>query len=72
MKATIVERSPSVNLQMQESGAEVLRDVFRWSKTIGRTIAEKEGKSGDEAAKRGAEIQRTLRRVRVALESAGL
>lgn len=71
MKATIKESAPTVNLRMKESGADVLQSAFRYSKTIGRTVAQKEGLSGDDAAKRAGEIQRTLRRVRVALESAG-
>lgn len=58
-----------VSINMKESGAEVLQEAFKYSKTIGKTVAAKLGLAGDEADQKAAQIQRTLRRVRVALEN---
>lgn len=60
------------DLTVKESGAKVLREISKFSKTIGKTVAAKEGLSGDEASNRAAEIKRTLRRVRLALEEVGV
>ena len=68
MQAT-VKVTEKYNVTMQDSGANVLKSAFRFSKTIGKAVAAKEGLSGDEAAVRAGEIQRALRRVRVALET---
>ena len=56
-----------IELNLKASGAEVLRTAFKFSKTIGKTVASKEGLSGEAAEERAGEIQRALRRVRVAL-----
>lgn len=69
MKAT-TSTSVAFNLQLKESGAEVLQEAFKYSKTIGKTVAAKLGLSGADADAKAAQIQRTLRRVRVALENA--
>ena len=65
-KTTIVE---NVSIAMKDSGANVLQEAFHYSKTIGKVVAEKLGLSGEEAAAKASEIQRTLRRVRLALEN---
>ena len=59
------------SLHMKSSGAQVLREIAKFSKTIGKTVAAKEGLDGDEAKARTGQIKRTLRRVRLALEAAG-
>lgn len=58
-----------VSVNMKDSGAAVLEETFKYSKTIGKTIAAKLGLEGDEADAKAAQIQRTLRRVRLALEN---
>lgn len=58
-----------VSIGMKDSGAAVLETAFKYSKSIGKLVAEKEGLSGDEATARADEIKRTLRRVRIALEN---
>jgi hypothetical protein len=63
---TVVEH---VCINMKDSGANVLESTFKYSKSIGKLVAEKEGLSGDDAIARAEEIKRTLRRVRLALES---
>jgi hypothetical protein len=59
----------SVTLSMKGSGAEVLQDLFVFSKTIGKTVASKKGLTGDAATTYAAKAQRCLRRVRKALEN---
>ena len=66
---TTVEQIEHVSLDMKDSGASVLQGAFKFSKSIGKLVAEKEGLSGDEADARANEIKRTLRRVRIALEN---
>lgn len=58
-----------VSVNMKDSGAAVLEETFKYSKTIGKTVAAKLGLEGDEADAKAAQIQRTLRRVRLALEN---
>lgn len=58
-----------VTLNLKGSGAEVLEDLFHFSKTIGKTVAAAKRLSGDEASAYAARAQRTLRRVRRALEN---
>jgi len=69
MKA-IIKQSTRVSLGMKESGATVLREVAKFSKTIGKTVAAKLSLRGEAASAKAGEIQRTLRRVRLALENA--
>ena len=69
MKAS-VKQSTKISLGMKESGATVLQEVTRFSKTIGKTVAGKLGLSGNAADEKAAQVQRTLRRVRLALENA--
>jgi len=69
MEATVSSKT-FVSVRMQESGAEVLEEALKYSKTIGKVVAGKLGLTGDEASKKAAQIQRTLRRVRVAIENA--
>ena len=71
MKVT-PETHVTYSLQVKESGAKVLREISKFSKTIGQTVASREGLSGDAADSRAAEIKRTLRRVRLALEEVGV
>lgn len=68
MKATSVIEE-SVTLSLKGSGAEVLQDLFHFSKTIGNTVAAKKGLDGDEATEYAERAKRTLRRVRRALEN---
>jgi hypothetical protein len=72
MKATATRAQvvTGVNLGLKASGANVLKTAFKFSKTIGKAVAAKEGLTGQAAADRAGEIQRTLRRARIALESA--
>lgn len=70
MNATITPQPDKFSLHLKESGAEVLQEVTRFSKTIGKTVAGKLGLSGNEADAKAAQVQRTLRRVRIALENA--
>ena len=72
MKATATKANvvTGVSLSLKASGADVLKTAFKFSKTIGKTVAAKEGLSGQAATDRAGEIQRALRRVRVALEQA--
>ncbi len=72
MKATATKENvvTGVTLDLKASGANVLRSAFKFNKTIGQSVAAKEGLTGEDAANRAGEIQRTLRRVRVALEAA--
>ena len=72
MKATAkrAEVVTGLSLNLKSSGAKVLQSAFKFSKTIGKAVAAKEGLSGEAATDRAGEIQRTLRRVRVALEGA--
>lgn len=58
----------SYDLTLKSSGAKVLREISKFSKTIGAVVAEREGLGAD----RAAEIKRTLRRVRLALEAVGV
>jgi len=58
-----------VSVNMKDSGAAVLEETFKYSKTIGKAVAAKLGLEGDEADAKAAQIQRTLRRVRLALEN---
>jgi hypothetical protein len=58
-----------VDLSLKASGAKVLTSAFKFSKTIGSAVAAKEGLTGEAASDRAGEIQRTLRRVRLALAS---
>lgn len=69
MKAT-VNTETTFNLQLKDSGAEVLQEALKYSKTIGKAVAGKLGLTGEEATNKAAQVQRTLRRVRVALENA--
>jgi hypothetical protein len=71
MKASTKE-TIHVSLGMKESGAEVLRDAFVYSKTIGKAVAAKKGLEGDEASEYASKVQRTLRRARIALDSIGV
>lgn len=66
-----VKITENVSLHMKDSGAEVLQEAFKYSKTIGKAVATKLGLTGDDADAKAAQIQRTLRRVRVALENRG-
>lgn len=68
MKAT-TKITENISVSMKDSGAAVLEEAFKYSKTIGQAVANKLGLSGDEAAVKAAQIQRTLRRVRLALEN---
>jgi hypothetical protein len=58
-----------ISINMKDSGAAVLEETFKYSKTIGKAVASKLGLSGPEADAKAAQIQRTLRRVRLALEN---
>lgn len=68
MKATS-KYTENVSLALKASGADVLESAFKFSKTIGEAVASKEGLTGSEHSERAAQIQRTLRRVRLALEN---
>ena len=70
MKANVVPQPDKFSLEFKESGAAVLQEVCRYSKTIGATVAGKLGLSGENADHKAKQIQRTLRRVRIALENA--
>lgn len=71
MKAVFKHRDDvSVNLTMKDSGANVLAEAFAYSRTIGNAVASKLGLTGEEAKAKAGEIQRTLRRVRLAIENA--
>lgn len=59
----------NVTLSMKDSGADILAEAFVYSKTIAKAVVSKLGLSGDEAKAKTGEIQRTLRRVRLALEN---
>jgi hypothetical protein len=58
-----------VSLNFKNSGAVLLKDAFKFSKTIGKTVAAKKGLTGQAASEYAASLQRALRRVRVALEA---
>ncbi len=68
MKATSAVEEV-VSLNMKGSGAAVLQDLFRFSKTIGKAVAAKQGLTGEAATEYAAKAQRTLRRARRALEA---
>jgi len=68
MKATSAIEE-SVSLSMKGTGADVLQDLFVFSKTIGKTVAAKKNLTGDDATAYAAKAQRCLRRVRKALEN---
>ena len=72
MKATAIRESvvTGVVLSLKASGADLFKDAFKFSKTIGKAVAEKKGLSGDEATEYAGSLQRGLRRVRRALEAA--
>lgn len=61
--------SRKVALNMKDSGAKVLVKTFKFSKTIGNAVASKLGLRGQAHTDAAKEIQRTLRRVRIALEA---
>ena len=71
MKAS-AKQTTRVTLSCKKSGADVMTEAFKYSKTIGQVVASKLGLSGDEASAKAKQMQRTLRRVRVALENAEL
>ena len=58
-----------VTLGFKASGAELFRDAFKFSKTIGKAVAAKKGLSGEAAIEYAGSLQRALRRARVALEA---
>ena len=68
MKATSAIEE-SVTLSLKGSGAEVLQDLFVFSKTIGKAVASAKQLTGDEANEYVGKAQRCLRRVRRALEN---
>jgi hypothetical protein len=68
MKATSAVEE-SVTLSMKGSGADVLQDLFVFSKTIGKTVASRKNLTGAAATEYAARAQRSLRRVRKALEN---
>lgn len=63
-KANVVT---GVTLSLKASGATLLGDAFKFSKTIGKAVAAKKGLTGKAAADYAASLQRACRRVRVAL-----
>lgn len=69
MKVTVKQGRPTLSIEMKDSGAAVLKQAFVYSKTIGNTVASKLGLSGSAHTAKAAEIKRTLRRVRKALEA---
>jgi hypothetical protein len=71
MKATATRANvvTGVNLALKASGANLFKDAFKFSKTIGKTVAAKKGLTGTQATEYAASLQRALRRVRIALES---
>lgn len=71
MKA-VANTHVTFDLTLKGSGALVLREIAKYSKTIGQAVAAKEGLSGDAANVRASEIKRCLRRVRLALEAVGV
>lgn len=71
MKATATRANvvTGVNLALKASGANLFKDAFKFSKTIGKAVAAKKGLSGSQATEYAASLQRALRRVRIALET---
>lgn len=72
MKATKTTSNvvTGVTLQLKGSGAKLFQDAFKFSKTIGKAVAQKKGLNGDAAVKYAASLQRALRRARIALAAA--
>lgn len=72
MKATATRANvvSGVNLSLKASGANLFKDAFQFSKTIGKTVATKKGLRGAEAEEYAGQVQRALRRARIALEQA--
>jgi negative regulator of replication initiation len=68
MKA-VAKTFTRINLSLKESGSDVLQDALKFSKTIGKAVAAKKGLTGEAADDYAGQVQRTLRRVRVALEN---
>jgi hypothetical protein len=66
-KANVVT---GVTLNLKSSGANLFRDAFKFSRTIGKAVASKKGLSGEAAADYAGQVQRACRRVRIALDSA--
>lgn len=71
MNATATRQNvvTGVTLGLKASGANLFKDAFKFSKTIGKTVAAKKGLSGEAAAEYAASLQRALRRARIALEN---
>ena len=68
MKA-VAKTSTRISLTLKESGADVFKDAFKFSKTIGKAVAAKKGLTGTAAADYAGQVQRALRRARLALEN---
>lgn len=58
-----------VNLSLKASGANLFKDAFKFSKTIGKAVAAKKGLTGSAASDYAASLQRALRRARIALSN---
>lgn len=58
-----------VTLSFKGSGADVLQDLFVFSKTIGKAVASAKKLEGDAAIEYAERAKRTLRRARRALEN---
>ena len=69
INSSITKVEEHVSLNMKGSGAELLQEVFRFSKTIGQTVAAKKGLTGEEASAYASSVKRCLRRARIALEN---
>ena len=69
MKA-VKATSTRYNLTFKQSGADLFKDAFKFSKTIGKAVAAKKGLTASRAADYAGQVQRALRRVRIALENA--
>lgn len=69
MRATATRANviSGVTLSLKASGANLFKDAFKFSKTIGKAVAAKKGLSGSAASDYAASLQRALRRVRIAL-----
>jgi len=72
MKATATKGTvvTGVTLNLKASGANLFKDAFKYSKTIGTAVAAKKGLSGSAGTDYAASLQRAIRRARIALSSA--
>ena len=74
MRATATRSNvvTGVSISLKNSGASLFKDAFKFSKNIGKAVASKKGLTGKAATDYAGEVQRACRRVRLALESAGI